>query len=154
VTKEGRIQTIVVGVDGSEHATAALDWAARMAKGMDSEVVAVFAIAPPVYFDTGFGPPTQPIEYDEQWRSDIKKEFEEVWCKPLRDAGVKFRTVIEDGRAATVINRVADQEDADVVVVGRRGHGGVAELLLGSVSHELVLHSKRPVLVISGPPKP
>lgn len=125
-----------------------------MAKGMNSEVVAVFAISPPVYFDTGFAPPTQPIEYDEGWRSEIKKEFEEVWCKPLRDAGVKYRTVIDDGRAATVINRVADEQDADVVVVGRRGHGGVAELLLGSVSHELVLHSKRPVLVISGPPKP
>ncbi len=43
----------------------------------------------------------------------------------------------------------ANEFDADVVLVGRRGRGGVAELLLGSVSHELVLHCKRPVLVIS-----
>jgi hypothetical protein len=43
---------------------------------------------------------------------------------------------------------------ADVIVVGRRGRGGVAELLLGSVSHELVFHSKRPVLVISSPLQP
>jgi nucleotide-binding universal stress UspA family protein len=48
-----------------------------------------------------------------------------------------------------VIAAVADREKADVVIVGRRGRGGVAELLLGSASHELVLHSKRPVLVIS-----
>jgi nucleotide-binding universal stress UspA family protein len=48
-----------------------------------------------------------------------------------------------------VINDVADRENADIVVVGRRGRGGVAELLLGSASHELVLHSKHPVLVIS-----
>jgi nucleotide-binding universal stress UspA family protein len=47
---------------------------------------------------------------------------------------------------------VADRENADMVVVGRRGRGGVAELLLGSTSHELVLNSKHPVLVISAKP--
>lgn len=60
--------------------------------------------------------------------------------------------MVEDGRAASVLIKVADALDADVVVVGRRGRGGVAELLLGSVSHELVLHCKRPVLVISSAP--
>lgn len=123
-----------------------------MAKGMGSEVIAVYTMAPPVYFDTGYMAPTMPVQFDEQWRADMKKEFEEVWCKPLRDAGVRYRTVIEDGRAASVITRVADENEADVVVVGRRGRGGVAELLLGSVSHELVLHCKRPVLVISALP--
>ena len=56
---------------------------------------------------------------------------------------------MEDGRPASVIATVADGIDADVIVVGRRGRGGVAELVLGSVSHELVLHSKRPILLIS-----
>jgi nucleotide-binding universal stress UspA family protein len=36
-----------------------------------------------------------------------------------------------------------------MIIVGRRGRGEVAELLLGSVSHEVVLHSKRPVLLVS-----
>jgi nucleotide-binding universal stress UspA family protein len=58
---------------------------------------------------------------------------------------------MQDGRAGSVIDEVADRENADIVVVGRRGRGGVKELLLGSVSHALVLHSKRPVLVISPP---
>jgi nucleotide-binding universal stress UspA family protein len=148
----GRIARIVVGVDGSEQAAAALRWAARMAKGMDSEVVAVFVISPPVYFDAGFAAPTMPVQYDDQWRADMKKEFEEVWVKPLRDAGVQYRTQIKDGRPASVISQVAEEVDADIVLVGRRGRGEVAELLLGSVSHELVLHSKRPVLVISSLP--
>ena len=59
---------------------------------------------------------------------------------------------MRDGRPATVISEAADEFDADLIMVGRRGRGGVAELVLGSVSHELVLHSKRPVLVISSDP--
>lgn len=146
------IQRIVVGLDGSDHSAAAVQWAIRMAKGMDSEVIAVFAITPPIYFDTGYTAPTIPVEFDEQWRADMKKELEEVWCKPFRDACVRYRALMEDGRAASVIAKVADDNDADLVLVGRRGRGGVAELLLGSVSHELVLHCTRPVLVISAPP--
>jgi nucleotide-binding universal stress UspA family protein len=75
------------------------------------------------------------------------------WCRALRDAGIKYTTVIANGRAASVISGAADEVDADVVIVGRRGRGEVAELLLGSVSHELVLHCKRPVLVISAGPR-
>jgi nucleotide-binding universal stress UspA family protein len=82
-------------------------------------------------------------------RSGMRTDFENKWCKPLKVSGIRYRTVMEDGRAASVIAAVADREKADVVIVGRRGRGGVAELLLGSASHELVLHSKRPVLVIS-----
>lgn len=144
------IKRIVVGVDGSEHAEAALEWAARMAKGMGSEVIAVFAISPPVYFDTGYAQPVIPVEFDETWRAEMKKELERDWCKPLKAAGVKYRTLMEDGRPASVIARVAESSGADVIVVGRRGRGGVRELLLGSVSHELVLHSKTPVLVVEG----
>ena len=148
-TKRSGISRIVVGVDGSEHSDAAVEWAARMAKGMGSEVVAVFAISPPIYLDTGYMGPVAMPQFDPEWRAEMKTEFETKWCKRLRDAGVQYRTVMEDGRPASVIAQVADSLDADVIVVGRRGRGGVAELVLGSVSHELVLHSKRPVLLIS-----
>lgn len=153
-TKPSDITRIVVGVDGSEHAAFALDWAVRMAKGMNSEVIAVFAISPPVYFDGGYGyaPPIVMPQFDPEWRAEMKKEFETEWCKRLKESGVSHRMVMEDGRPASVITQVADQVGADVIVVGRRGRGGVAELLLGSVSHELVLHCKRPVLVISSAP--
>ena len=58
------IKRVVVGVDGSEHSTFALEWAVRVSAAVGSEVIAVFAISPSVYFDTGFGAPTIPIEYD------------------------------------------------------------------------------------------
>jgi nucleotide-binding universal stress UspA family protein len=140
------IRRIAVGVDGSESSAAALKWAIRLAKGMGSQVIAVYAIDIPVFL---LEPYDLPIQFDEDWRAAMKSEFEDRWCKPLKVAGVRYRAIMEDGRAASVVAAVADRENADVIVVGRRGRGGVAELLLGSASHELVLHSRRPVMVVS-----
>src|SRR6202140_3371035 len=113
---------------------------------MGSQVIAVYALDIPVYL---LEPYDIPIQFDEDWRAGMKSDFEDRWCKPLKVAGVRYRTVMEDGRAATVIAEVAEREKGDVIGVGRRGRGGVAELLLGSTSHELVLHSRQPVLVVS-----
>lgn len=139
------IKRIVVGVDGSAHSKAALDWVIRMAKGMGSEVTAVYGIDMPVYFPLPYG---IPVQFDEQWRKEIKAEFEDKWCLPLKEAGIAYKAVIRDGRPANVIADVAEAEGADLIVVGRRGRGGAAELLLGSTSHELALHSRKPVLLI------
>jgi nucleotide-binding universal stress UspA family protein len=57
--------------------------------------------------------------------------------------------VFEVDRPATFIVDLAESEDADIVVMGRRGLGGVKEMLLGSVSHEVAQHCRRPVLLIS-----
>jgi nucleotide-binding universal stress UspA family protein len=140
------IRRIAVGVDGSESSAAALKWAIRLAKGMGSQIIAVYAIDIPVFL---LEPYDVPIQFDEDWRAAMRSEFEDRWCKPLKVAGVRYRAIMEDGRAASVVAAVADRENADVIVVGRRGRGGVAELLLGSASHELVLHSRRPVMVVS-----
>jgi nucleotide-binding universal stress UspA family protein len=142
---------VVVAIDGSEHAAQALEWALEFAKPLEAEIIAVFAIPPPSYleFGAGYGVPVIPPELDPEWRAEIQREFEQDWCKPLRDSGLPYRTVIEDGRAASVIASVADREEADLVVVGRRGRGSVSELVLGSVSHELAQHCKHPLVVIS-----
>jgi nucleotide-binding universal stress UspA family protein len=140
------IRRIAIGVDGSESSSAALKWAIRLAKGLGTQVVAVYAIEIPAYFPE---PEELPFVLDQDWRDGLKSDFEDRWCKPLKLAGIKYRAVMEDGRAASVIADVAQREKADMIVVGRRGRGGVAELLLGSTSHELVLHSRTPVLVVS-----
>ena len=140
------IRRIAIGVDGSESSAAAIKWAIRLATATSAQVIAVYAVDIPVYFPE---PEELPFVLDDEWRAGMKSEFEDKWCKPLKVAGVRYRTVMEDGRAATVIAAVAEREKADIIVVGRRGRGGVAELLLGSTSHELVLHSREPVLVVS-----
>ncbi len=143
-TRRSGIKRIVVGVYGSTQAAAALKWAVRIAKGMGSQITAVYAIHLPVYLAPEYG---VPFQFDQDWRDEMRTEFEDKWCKPLRASGVFYRTVMEDGRPASVIMAVADRENADIVIVGKRGRGAAAELLLGSVSHELVLNSKRPVLI-------
>lgn len=151
MTASQATERVVVGIDGSEHAAQALEWALEFAKLLGAEIIAVFAIPPPSYleFGAGYGAPMVPAELDPEWRAEIQRKFEENWCRRLRDSGVAYRTAIEDGRAASVIASVADREGADLVVVGRRGRGSVAELVLGSVSHELTQHCKQPLVMIS-----
>jgi nucleotide-binding universal stress UspA family protein len=144
-TRGAAVKRIVAGVDGSEPGKHALEWTARLAKAMHSEVIAVYAIDVPVAVPD---PYAIPFYLDDKWRARIASDFQNKWCRPLKTAGVRFRAVMQDGRPASVILDVADTEKADLIVLGRRGHGEVAELLLGSVSHEVVLHSKRPVLLV------
>lgn len=144
-TRAAGVKKIVVGVDGSEAGRGALEWSARLAKTMHSQVVAVYAIDAPLAVPD---PYALPFYLDEKWRAGIKADFENKWLRPLKTAGVRYRAIMEDGRPASVILQVADREKAELIVVGRRGHGTVAELLLGSVSHEVVLHSRRPVLLV------
>jgi nucleotide-binding universal stress UspA family protein len=140
---------IMVGIDGSEHAAHALSIAIRLAKPLGAEIVALHVIPPPALSEyLGYG--MLPVELDPAWRREIHREFEQEWCRALGEAGVRYRAVERDGRPATVIRKVADEEDADLVVVGRRGRSRVAELLLGSVSHELSHTCQRPLLLVSG----
>jgi nucleotide-binding universal stress UspA family protein len=140
---------IVVGIDGSEHAAAALVTAIRLARALGAEVVAVHAIPPPALSEYRYG--MLPIELDPAWREEIHRQFEQEWCRPLEEAGVRYRALERDGWPAAVLREVAEAEDADLVVVGRRGRGRVTELLLGSVSHELSHTCRRPVLLVTGP---
>jgi nucleotide-binding universal stress UspA family protein len=56
---------------------------------------------------------------------------------------------MEEGRPAAVIAQVAEREGAGLIVVGRRGRGMVAKLMLGSVSHELTNNSSIPLTVVT-----
>ena len=146
------LKTILVGVDGSENSAHGLEWAIALARRLDAEVVAAYVYPPPNPYEYADGySAIVPVELDPGWRAEIRRLFEGEWTAALRGSGVKHRTLIGEGRPATVLARVAEDVDAGLVVVGRRGRGGFAELVLGSVSHELTLHCKRPVVVLPAP---
>jgi nucleotide-binding universal stress UspA family protein len=141
------METIVVGVDGSECARGALEFAAREAalRGARLRVVCAWEIPPAVYAG-GFAP-----TLDQPTLEGFREGAETVVQQAVA-AATGRRSVLEcEGKAvhaqpAEVL--LEEARDADLIVVGNRGHGGFASLLLGSVSHQVVQHAFCPVTVV------
>ena len=137
---------IVVGVDESEQANRAVEWCANYAVTLDAEVVVIHAI------DIGFyASPVGsvvPALLAPDDRENLRDRITNEWCAPLANANVPYRVVLMDGDPAPAIIKAAKTEPADLVVVGRRGRGGFAELLLGGTSYALVHHLARPLLIV------
>jgi nucleotide-binding universal stress UspA family protein len=132
---------IVVGVDGSESSARALKWAAEQAQltGAVLEVVTTWE------WPTSYG---WGVVIPEGWSptDDAQKVFDQA-VGPVAEAhpGVTIRPMIVEGHPAPVL--VEESEGADLLVVGSRGHGEFAGMLLGSVSEHCVTNAHCPVLV-------
>ena len=149
MTTQKSTTTIVVGVDGSDHSERAVAWCADHAKALDAQVVAVYAMEPAFYGGySGLVAMSLPIAMTADQRLAIKEVVTENWCKALASAGVSFLVRVEDGSPSATLIRVASEVDANLVVTGRRGHGGFAELLLGSTTHQLSHHLNRPHVIV------
>jgi nucleotide-binding universal stress UspA family protein len=139
---------IVVGVDGSASSREALGWAVRQAKVTGSVVDAVIAW----HFPAGYGgygwAPTgvgDDTDYAELAAKTLSQTVDSIVAA---GSGVTVRQRVIEGNPAGVLLDAAD--GADLLVVGSRGHGGFAGILLGSVSQHCVHHSPCPVVVIRG----
>ena len=136
---------LVVGVDGSPFAAAALDWAAALAGRLGTEVVAVHALG--LLAHAGYG-----NEPAEAHRRDVADALSRRWTEPARRAGIEPRCQLADGNPVTALVAVAGDEGAAMIVVGSRGTGGFPGLQLGSTSLQLAQHSPVPVVVVPSPP--
>jgi len=137
------VSVIVVGVDGSRNSQVAERWAAQQARYTGAEVVAVHALGLLEKMDpVSAAVPAQPHIHE------IQQLFESVWCAPLAESGVKYRTELRYGSSVPVLLDVAEESEADLIVVGSRGLGGNPELLLGSTSTQVAQHSRRPVTIV------
>jgi nucleotide-binding universal stress UspA family protein len=132
---------IVVGVDGSPSSRAALRWAARQAALTGARLHAVIAWTVPVTY----GPMPVP-DWGADWEESARATLEEVVRTELGDRAGEATVEVSEGGAALVLLDAA--KDADLVVVGSRGHGGFAGLLLGSVAQHVTTHARCPVLVV------
>jgi nucleotide-binding universal stress UspA family protein len=140
---------VVVGVDGSAGAEQALHWALAEGRLRKSPVRAVHAWMPG---SIGAGS----VYWDSSPLGDIPRTAEELLGRVLADAkddtgDVEIERLVIEGHAAEVLVGAAGPDD--LLVVGSRGHGGFAGLLLGSVSQQCVHHAACPVVVVH-PPKP
>ena len=139
-------KTILVGLDGSSGSARALTWAIDLAKALDADIVAVHVIE--LLTPSALGLGLAPVDLPDDWVHDLRRRFENEWTAPLKEAHVRYRTVFESGAPAPTLLAIAREQHPDLVVTGSRGLGGFGELLLGSVSHQLVLHAQLPVVVI------
>jgi nucleotide-binding universal stress UspA family protein len=134
---------IVVGVDGSPESRSALRWAARIAEAIDARIEAVLVWEyVSSYGWSSLAPLSAPhSELEDQ----LAKIVTEVFDGKV-PSGLTSR--VFEGSPASAL--VAESKDAQLVVVGSRGHGGFAGLLLGSVSAKVAEHARCPVLVVHG----
>jgi nucleotide-binding universal stress UspA family protein len=137
------ITRIVVGVDGSDQSRKALAWAYDEAGHHGASLVVLTTWHPA---SLPMSPP--PPDYGDQPRREALELLERFTSELVpKDPAVDVRTSVEEGKhpAEVLIRRSGE---ADLVVVGSRGHGGFVGMLLGSVSQHLVAHAECPVVVV------
>lgn len=141
----GTLERFVVGVDGSEEALHGLRWAVDLARtvGAGIEVVTAYHYTP-VGVGSPWVPPV-PVAGEHDMRDSARDVLDNAVEQADAADVVVERTVAEGGAASRLRDRA---EDADLLVVGSRGHGGFTGLLLGSVSRRCLSHPTRPVAVV------
>jgi nucleotide-binding universal stress UspA family protein len=141
------MKRILVGVDGSKESRDAASVAAEIAHATSSELSIAYAVA------TVPLPTAAPelVAHANEW-VDTEKEAAKIVLKEIAAAvaqpGLAIETIVQDGPPATALAELARTGDADLVVVGHRGRGAIARVLLGSVANRLVQISPTPVLVV------
>jgi nucleotide-binding universal stress UspA family protein len=150
--EDSRHPRIVAGVDGSPSSMAALRWATGQAGLTGATVDAVIAWHYPVLAASGgYGlavPELGPDDFREIAEKTVAGAIGAL--SPARD--VRVRPLVVEGDPARVL--LDASAGADLLVVGTRGHGGLTEALLGSVSQHCVQHAACPVVVTRGPGHP
>jgi nucleotide-binding universal stress UspA family protein len=143
----GTRQRVVVGVDGSAESVAALGWAARYAAATGAAVRAVLAWHYPAA--AGVVPLGAPEQVTEQVEGQMREHLDKAIAAAYPGAdGERPEPVVSEGHAAEVL--IGESKAADLLVVGHRGHGAFAEMLLGSVAIHCVNSAACPVVVVRG----
>lgn len=137
---------IVVGVDGSPSAQAALAFAVRQAELTGGTVEAVTAWHYPA-MAAGYGWVPLPASDNTDWAAISGQTLSDAVARTV-DPGsaVKVSTTIQEGNAAEVL--LAAAKGADLLVVGSRGHRGFSGALLGSVSQHCAHHAPCPIVIV------
>jgi nucleotide-binding universal stress UspA family protein len=137
-------ERILLAVDGSEHGYKAARTAADLARAMNSErlrIVVVFEKIPPYLGEPNFQKAIDSRLVDAQ--AILQKAVEIVG-----DVPAEVHTELIEGDAAESIIEVARTRNSDVIVMGSRGLGRLAGLVLGSTSQKVVSHASCPVLIV------
>ncbi len=146
------MNVIVVGVDHSEGAKAALAFAHEEARLRGATLRAVYVWQLGYIGYTGFEGVMPAVGSDiKELRAAAAAALDATMRDALPNPGdVEVEQRVIEGTAGAVL--VDESRDADLLVVGSRGHGGFAQLLLGSVSQQCAHHAACPVVIVRAKP--
>jgi len=153
---------ILVPIDGSKHAHTALKTALELAKIHNSELEILHVTSyseeyastePESGADETSDESTSPPEWIEDYLAKLRENDEKMLSEALKDAEnlypeLKIKAKLLWGRPGKIIVSEAEDGEFDLVVIGSRGLGSLAGLVLGSISQHVVNESKTPVLVV------
>jgi len=145
------LKKVLVGIDGSPSSVAAECWAASAVEDCDGEVVALHVIGAPLVQQAtedvvhGLGMAESGLE---RTQAEAAHLLEEEWCRPLRDAGVRYRSVVAKGDPVHELLHFARKEDVDVIVIGHQCDSSFVHRLFRGISDNLLDHARRPVVVV------
>lgn len=145
---------VVVGVDGSAGGNAALRWAAAEARLRKASLRVVHSWMFSYPGVEGYGYLGATLDAFPGGLSDLHRAAEEVLERATEGLeaeaeGVEIERTVVEGAPAEVL--VGAATAGDLLVVGSRGHGGFAGLLLGSVSQQVAHHAPCPVVIVHAP---
>jgi nucleotide-binding universal stress UspA family protein len=141
--------SIVVGTDGSDTAKEAVRQALELARSVGARVLLVSAYQP--VSGMRLRAEGAQIPEDVQWMVNPREEVDATLADAAgaaREAGVAAETFPRQGDPADAILDVAEEQDADLIVVGNKGMTGAKRFLLGSVPNRVSHHAPCSVLII------
>ena len=141
--------SIVVGTDGSDTATEAVRQATELAKSIGAELYVVSAYEPVP--EGRLRAERRDAPDDMQWSINPREDVEATLNQAADQAqgdGVKVETFSREGDPADAILDVAEEQNADLIIVGNKGMTGAKRFLLGSVPNKVSHHAPCSVLII------
>lgn len=142
-------RSVVVGTDGSDTATQAVRQAVDLAKsiGATLELVSAYEPVPAQRLAQERRDTPEDLQWAINPREDVDTTLEAA-AALAREAGVTVRTYARQGDPADAILDVAEEQEADLIVVGNKGMTGAKRFLLGSVPNKVSHHAPCSVLII------
>jgi nucleotide-binding universal stress UspA family protein len=140
-----RWRTVLVGVDGSPSSHKALAWAAAEASDHGADLVVLNV------WEHTLLPPAGSVSVSERYVPDPSQRTAEDLLQDIKqvlgeDPPVLVQPRVKQGNPAKVL--IEESADADLLVVGTRGHGGFGGLVIGSVSQHVAAYAHCPVTVV------
>jgi nucleotide-binding universal stress UspA family protein len=142
-------RSIVVGTDGSDTARKAVDEAIDLAKSVGASLNLVSAYEPVP--QSRLREEARQAPADLQWMVNPREDVDATLSAAadvVREAGVEVETFAREGDPADAILDVAEERNADLIVVGNKGMTGARRFLLGSVPNKVSHHAPCSVLII------